>query len=228
MERKLTSPAPPHACPFTWRRTPRTEHCRRGVTGPVGQGASTRALTRAHYDPNRSEACLERRRHDHQLYLQRRRCREYSRCRRYLRAFSTSDGSSTGNSEILLRRERPVYEVLFTPGRAWSHFRGRECGCREGDLGYVDLETGIVDESLLVSEFNEKGIALSPRRTLVAYVSDVTGGTRCSCVPFPTLGGGRIQVSTGAGQEPVWRTTDASSFYRESAEWPDAGSDILR
>ena len=131
-----------------------------------------------------------------------------------------SDGSSTGNSEILLQRERPVYEVLFTPDERGLIFREGNADVGEGDLGYVDLETGIVNESMLVSEFNEKGIALSPDGLWLAYVSDVTGRDEVFVRPFPTVGGGRIQVSIEGGQEPAWVHNGRELFYRESASGP--------
>ncbi len=131
-----------------------------------------------------------------------------------------SDGGSVGDFELLLQRERGVLEILHTPDGRGLIFRQGDASIGDADLGFVNLETGTIDESLLASEFNEAAIALSPDGRWLAYVSDLTGQNEVFVRPFPSLGSGRSQVSTNGGIEPVWAHHGRELFYRE----PNSGS----
>jgi serine/threonine-protein kinase len=82
-------------------------------------------------------------------------------------------------------------------------------------MGFLDLETGEVNDALLASRFNERAIALSPDGRRLAYVSDVTGRDEVFVRPFPDTGSGQRQVSRNGGIEPVWAHNGTELFYRE-------------
>ena len=54
---------------------------------------------------------------------------------------------------------------------------------------------------------------LSPDGRLVAFITDQSGQNEVVVQPFPELGG-RLQVSTGGGTEPVWSHDGKRLFYR--------------
>jgi serine/threonine-protein kinase len=126
-----------------------------------------------------------------------------------------ADGGSVGAYEVLLEREEAVLEVLFTPDGGALVFRTGDVGQGEADLGFVDLATGAVDEELLASDFNESAIDVSPDGRWLAYVSDLTGRPEVFVRPLASSQGGRRQVSTNGGFEPLWAANGREIFYRE-------------
>ncbi len=129
-----------------------------------------------------------------------------------------SDGSTTGDFEILLRRDRPVFEVVFTPDERGLLFReGSAAG--DADVGYLDLVTDSVNDALLASQFNERAIVLSPDWSWLAYVSDVTGRDDVFVRPFTSTGSTRRQVSVNGGREPVWAHNGQDLFFRAADGW---------
>ena len=76
---------------------------------------------------------------------------------------------------------------------------------------------------LLSSPFNEAAIALSPDGRWLAYVSTVSGQPEVFVRPFPE-GGGRVQVSTDGGNEPVWAHSGEELFYRDGESWMSVAS----
>jgi Tol biopolymer transport system component len=53
----------------------------------------------------------------------------------------------------------------------------------------------------------------SPDVRWIAYVSDETGRAEVFVRPFPSLGGGKWQISTGGGQQPAWSRDGKELFY---------------
>jgi serine/threonine-protein kinase len=80
----------------------------------------------------------------------------------------------------------------------------------------VDQDGDVIDtvpEPLVVTEFDEKAIALSPDGRWLAYESDETGRNEVYVRPFPEVGAGKWQVSTGGGVMPVWAHSGQELFY---------------
>jgi len=67
--------------------------------------------------------------------------------------------------------------------------------------------------SFLSTPFNEGGARLSPDGKWLAYVSDESGRAEIYVQPFPGPGG-KWQVSTDGGTEPVWNPNGRELFYR--------------
>jgi Tol biopolymer transport system component len=122
-----------------------------------------------------------------------------------------ADGSSASAFDVLLERERQVYEVFFTPDRRGLLFREGGGGA-DADIGFVDLTTDSVSEAFLASEFAEVGMSLSPDGRWMTYVSDASGQNEVFVRPFPSAQS-RVQVSTNGGSSPVWAHNGRELFF---------------
>jgi serine/threonine-protein kinase len=67
---------------------------------------------------------------------------------------------------------------------------------------------------LLQEDFDQGQPAISPDGRWLAYVSTESGTTEVYVRPFPGPGG-RWQISTGGGVEPIWRADGKAMLYRD-------------
>jgi serine/threonine-protein kinase len=67
---------------------------------------------------------------------------------------------------------------------------------------------------LLQTKFNEQHPRVSPDGRWLAYDSNESGRPEIYVRPFPDVEGGRWQVSTGGGMEPLWEPKGSELFYR--------------
>jgi Tol biopolymer transport system component len=132
---------------------------------------------------------------------------------------TAADGSTVGGFEVLLEREAPVHEVVFTPDGQGLVFREGNSDAGEADLGYLDLSRGTVEEGLLASEFNERQVALSPDGQWLAYTSNHTGRDEVYVRPFPSVSSGLWPVSNTGGREPAWAHNGRELLYRDGDGW---------
>ena len=65
----------------------------------------------------------------------------------------------------------------------------------------------------LQSQFNEAHARFSPDGKWVAYGSDEIGRTEIYIRAFPNASGGKWQVSTGGGDQPMWRGDGKELYY---------------
>ena len=124
-----------------------------------------------------------------------------------------ADGS--GTAELVLDRDAPLNEALYSPDGTWLIFR-------EGDVGAADIyavRPGVDSEPvpLVVTEFQERAIALSPNGRWLAYVSNRSGRDEVYVVPFPDAGASLRQVSVDWGTEPRWAHSGEELFYVNGA-----------
>ena len=68
-------------------------------------------------------------------------------------------------------------------------------------------------EPFLQTPFNESTPSFSPDGHWLAYISDETGRYEVYAQPYPGPGG-KYQVSTNGGTEPVWNPNGKEFFYR--------------
>jgi Tol biopolymer transport system component len=83
------------------------------------------------------------------------------------------------------------------------------------DLMYVPMEGRDEDrkpQPYMVTEFDEQFGRLSPDGRWLAYTSDEAGTTEVYVQSFPTPGA-KVRISTGGGNEPVWRSDGNELFY---------------
>ena len=90
------------------------------------------------------------------------------------------------------------------------------------DLRAVDVRAsgalrGLVEDSGM--QFNA---VISPDGRWLAYESNEGGRFQVYVRPFPTVSGGRWQVSTTGGFEPAWRSDGGALFFRSPGYWEAA------
>jgi Tol biopolymer transport system component/tRNA A-37 threonylcarbamoyl transferase component Bud32 len=83
------------------------------------------------------------------------------------------------------------------------------------DIGMVRLEGDRNPEMLLQTPFDEHTGMLSPDGSWLAYVSDESGREEIYVRPFPR--GGKVQISTEGGTQPMWSRDGKELFYRSDA-----------
>ena len=84
------------------------------------------------------------------------------------------------------------------------------------DLSVVRLDSGREVAPLLQTALSEENGEISPDGRWIAYTSNQgEGGQEEVYVrPFPDVEGGRWQISTGGGLEPLWAPSGRELFYR--------------
>jgi hypothetical protein len=80
------------------------------------------------------------------------------------------------------------------------------------------LDSGAEPRALLAESYNENGAELSPDGRWLAYSSDESGSWQVYVRPYPEVGSGKWQVSTGGAREPVWRPDGGELFFRRGRE----------
>jgi Tol biopolymer transport system component len=69
---------------------------------------------------------------------------------------------------------------------------------------------------LLQTKFDERNGIVSPDGRWLAYESNSSGSFEVYVRPFPNVGGGQWQVSTGGGRQPLWARSGKELFYFDS------------
>jgi serine/threonine-protein kinase len=89
----------------------------------------------------------------------------------------------------------------------------RSSGEKNGrDIWYVKVSVDTAPRPFEVTEFDELMPRFSPDGKWVAYISTESGEVAVYVRPFPGPGG-RVQVSAGAGTEPVWSPDGHRIYY---------------
>ncbi len=122
-----------------------------------------------------------------------------------------ADGSS--DVELLFKAESPQYETsLSLDGKLLAY---RETHPSTGmDIHVLPLEGERKPQPFLNTSFREVTPMLSPNGRWLAYASNESGRSEIYVRIFPDVGGGRWQVSTEGGQEPLWSRDGRELFYR--------------
>ena len=92
-----------------------------------------------------------------------------------------------------------------------------QLGDTGNDIARLVPEDGGEAETIVGTSFQELHVALSRDGRWLAYSSDESGRREVYVRPFPEPGG-RWQVSTGGGTEPVWAWSGKELFYRNGDE----------
>jgi serine/threonine-protein kinase len=89
-----------------------------------------------------------------------------------------------------------------------------EFGEKMGDVARLNVGSAVSDlEPVISTEFNEYNVSLSPDGGWLAYQSNASGREEVYVRPFPDVEGGRWQVSTLGGQDPLWSRDGTELFY---------------
>jgi serine/threonine-protein kinase len=91
-----------------------------------------------------------------------------------------------------------------SPSRKWI---------RRPDIWVLNLKGERKPRPFLQTPANESGALFSPDGSWVAYQSDESGRWEVYVRPYPGPGG-KVQISTEGGVEPVWARNGRELFYR--------------
>jgi serine/threonine-protein kinase len=125
------------------------------------------------------------------------------------------DGSAP--AELLLHRERPVFEGLWSSDGAWLIYRTDNNAPGRGDILAIRPDVDSVPVELVATEFEEHSPTLSPDDRWLAYVSNEEGRTEVYVRPFPEAGEGVWRVSEDGGVGPLWAHSGRELFYRNAS-----------
>jgi serine/threonine-protein kinase len=120
------------------------------------------------------------------------------------------DGSAP--ERPLVRLDRPVQEVTWSPDARWLLLRTDDGARGAGDIVGVRTAGDTTPVPLVASSFTELHPAVSPDGRWLAYTSNESGTNEVYVRPFPATNGGRWQVSNGGGLEPRW-SPDGRELY---------------
>lgn len=104
--------------------------------------------------------------------------------------------------------------------RYWGTWRklARRARCHR-DGGHHDIFVyrpgeDSIPAPLLADDFDEFEPDVSPDGRWLAYVSDETGRPEVFVRPFPEVGGGKWQISSDGGTDPLWNPNGRELFFR--------------
>jgi serine/threonine-protein kinase len=129
------------------------------------------------------------------------------------REFFRKPADGSGVAELLYEGEGEQWEMEWLPDGESMIIRQTMTGTSGRDIWLVPGQEGDSASSFLVTEFNERSIALSPDGRWLAYVSDESGQEEVYVRPVPGPGGKR-QVSIDGGREPAWSPDGGELYYR--------------
>ena len=118
-----------------------------------------------------------------------------------------------GTAEVLVADERGAADARWSADGQWLVYRTSMETPGAGDI--KALEAGdTTPTSLLTGAYSEMTPALSPDGHWLAYASDESGRYEVYVRPFPDVEGGRWQVSSSGGVQPVWSRNGRELFFR--------------
>ena len=85
----------------------------------------------------------------------------------------------------------------------------------KADIWVLPLDGSAKASPLIQTRFAERDARLSPDMRWMAYESEESGRDEVYVQRFPSLGG-KVQVSTDGGREPVWSRDGRGLFYRST------------
>ncbi|MCZ6753222.1 MAG: protein kinase, partial [Acidobacteria bacterium] len=121
-----------------------------------------------------------------------------------------ADGSS--DAERLTTSENIQSPSSWSPdGQFLAFFETHPTNNR--DIWVLPIEGERKPRPFLQTPFDEAGAVFSPDGRWLAYMSDESGRLEVYVQPFPGPGG-KWQISTDGGEEPVWARNGRELFYR--------------
>ena len=130
----------------------------------------------------------------------------------------SKNADGTGTAEVLLDLEQPIAEGRWTPDGEWLLVRTGRGGPNVRDIWGLRPAVDSALVPLLTEEFDEISPTVSPDGKWLAYASNETGRFEVYVRPFPDTDGGRWQISTNGGREPVWAHSGRELFYLGPSE----------
>ena len=124
-----------------------------------------------------------------------------------------ADGS--GSDSLLLDLDRNIYYAEWSHDGQWL-ILSVESTPGTDDILALRLGVDSTPRPIIADAFDEFLPALSPDGRWIAYVSNESGSNEIYLRPFPNVGGGRWQLSTDGGTEPIWSTTGRELYFRDT------------
>jgi serine/threonine-protein kinase len=126
--------------------------------------------------------------------------------------WQAADGS--GEPERLMKSDRLQMPLAFTPdGRLL--FSADVAG-RGRDIHALSLDGSHRVERIVYSEANDLTAGVSPDGRWIVYDSDESGQFEVYVRPYPhAYSGGRWQISSNGGRQPLWSHDGREIFYRD-------------
>jgi Tol biopolymer transport system component len=125
----------------------------------------------------------------------------------------------TGNAESLTKDAASASPHSLSPdGKQLVYRDTREKTGR--DLFMLPLEPPGPPKEIIQTDFEEENGEVSPDGRWIAYESNESGPIRNIYVrPYPAVGAGKWQVSSGGGWSPMWSRNSRELFYRSASEF---------
>jgi serine/threonine-protein kinase len=130
-----------------------------------------------------------------------------------------ADGSQP--PERLSRSASTQIPVAFAPDGRFLVF-GQARGASQADIYLLPLTGERTPRPLFDSPFDERWGRVSPDGGRIAYVSDESGIDQVYVQSFPNRGG-KVQVSTDGGRDPIWSPDGRTLIYTNGDRWLSAG-----
>ncbi len=121
-----------------------------------------------------------------------------------------ADGS--GGVEQLTTSDSPTPPASFSPAGTLLAFIEDNAEAGRG-IGVLDLAAREEETFLQTDGYDETAPKFSPDGNWIAYTSNQSGRREVYVQPYPGPGG-KWQISSDAGQEPVWNPQRGELFYR--------------
>jgi len=117
----------------------------------------------------------------------------------------------TGEARLVLDSDRDITDFSLSADGTWVVFRVASPPSRD----LYAQRPGVDEIPIPVAaspDYDEMSPALSPDGRWIAYTSNETGSGEVYVRPFPDVGAGRWQVSSGGGSSPRW-SRDGRELY---------------
>jgi len=126
----------------------------------------------------------------------------------------SADGA--GTPTLLAEEPRGLFEVVFSPDGEWLLYRTDDVALGRGDIYARRLrgDTTVITIAATVDE--ETSPAVSPDGRWVAHAVRIGPIKEVVVRPFPNVEGGRVQLSSGGGGEPLWSRDGRTLYYRDA------------
>jgi Tol biopolymer transport system component len=121
------------------------------------------------------------------------------------------DSSGARNEEVLLESSEIKYPTSWSSDGRFIAYTSRAMLPDKGQIWVLPLFGERKPFPFLQTRFDEAHAQFSPDGHLIAYDSDESGSRQVYVASFPGPGGKR-QVSTGGGEDPIWRR-DGKEIY---------------
>jgi serine/threonine-protein kinase len=133
-------------------------------------------------------------------------------------AFWWQPADGSGPAELLYKPiEGDAFEAVLSPDGHWLVYRTGPASKLPRSIFAVRLDGDRKSIPLVSDKYYNQMPRLSPDGHWLAYQSNESGQLEIYVRPFPEPGG-RVQVSSGGGTEPLWARSGRVLYYRRESD----------